>query len=406
MNRAAAALLVAFSIGSGACGIIPQGTASGSPSASITVTPSTETSAGASPSSSTATFDLMAPAGGPPVDTPTITCSGAIGSSDPVALVLLHSGTIVLRDYADAANPRSVCIFAGAPGSVGGVQLIDAHHVLVPRNGSGYLYAVVDLPDVRYHWFQLPSPPNQLPTFLGVSPALDKVAWWSADIPGNADKVHLTTKAGDQVVASLPDPHGGRCGGADDSRPAAFAHSGSHLFVLDNQSPALTSLMVLHGNQTQLLVSPPASQWQVGAQPAMAVWSPRSETLYYRQQGDVWKWSPGSASKRFLRGVAWQYPTFSSDGRYLAYAMPGLDGNHNVYLIDVAHSGSPVMIGNGHRNLPVFLNARQLWYKSEAQGICGPGGNQPLIYDIGDGSEAPSVIDQPFTVWPATSSNF
>lgn len=348
----------------------------------------------------------MPPAGGPPADGPQVTCSGAIGSSDQVAIVLLHTGSIVLRDYADPARPRSVCIFAGTQGSLGGIQLIDAHHVVVPRNEADFLYAVVDLPEVRYHWFQLPHPPNQLPTFLGVSPALDQVAWWSIDLPGSTDKVHLTTKAGDQVVASVPDPHGGRCRGADDSRFAAYTHSVGHLFVLDNEDPALTSLLVVQGTQTQLLVSPPSTQWAVGAQPAMAVWSPISEALYYRQQGDVWKWTPASGAKRFLPGVFWQYPTFSSDGRYLAYAVPRPDGNHNVFLIDVAHSGSPVMIGKGPRNLPVFLNATQVWYKSDAQGTCGPGGNQPLIYDLADGSEASSVIEQPFAVWPATSSNF
>jgi hypothetical protein len=406
MNRAAAALLVAFSLVASACGI-PQGSNVGStPGATTTAPASIRASPSSSPASTTATFDLMAPAGGPPPDGPQITCSGAIGSSDPVAIVLLHNGTAVLRDYANIAQPRSVCIFAGTPSSIGVVQLVDAHHVVVPKDGGDFLYAVVDLPEVRYHWFQLPHPPNQFPTFLAVSPSLDRVAWWSPDLPSNTDKVHLTTKAGDEVVAALPDPHGARCGAADDSRFAAYTNSGSHLFVLDNEAPSQTSLLVVEGDQTKLLVSPPAAQWAPGAEPAMAVWSPNSETLYYRQQGDIWRWNPASGSKRFLPGAKWYYPTISSDGRYLAYAVLRTDGTHNVYLIDVAHSGSPVMIGKGPRNLPVFLNATQLWYKSEGQGICGPGGSQPLIYDLADGSEAASVIDQPIAVWPAASSNF
>jgi hypothetical protein len=349
----------------------------------------------------------LPPAGGPPPDAPQITCSGAIGLTDPVAIVALHSGIVVLRDYADPSRPRSACVFIGGTNSIAGVQLIDANHVVVPRNGPDFLYAVVDLPEVRYHWFQLPHPANELPTFLGVSPALDQVAWWSPDIPGSTDKVHLTTKAGDQVVASLPDPHGGRCGGADDSMFAGYAHPGSHLFVLDNEAPSETSLLVLAGAQAKLTVSPPASQWPVRAQPAMAVWSPTlPDTLYYRQQGDVWTWTAAAGAKRYLLGVPWQYPTMSADGRYLAYALPRADGTHNVYLIDLTHGGSPVMIGKGPRTIPVFLNSTLLWYKSEAQGICGPGGNQPLIYDVTDGTETGSVIDQPYAVWPATSSNF
>jgi hypothetical protein len=312
-----------------------------------------------------------------------------------------------MRDYADPTHPRSACVFIGGTNSVAGVQLIDARHVVVPRIGPDYLYAVVDLPEVSYHWFQLPHPANELPTFLGVSPALDQIAWWSPDIPGNTDKVHLTTKAGDQVVATLPDPHGGRCGGADDSMFAGYAHSGSHLFVLDNEDPAGTSLLVLQGSQTKLLVSPPSPHWPVGAQPAMALWAPNSDTLYYRQQGDVWTWTPTAGAKRYLSGVRWQYPTISADGRYLAYALPRPDGTHSVYLIDLAHGGSPILIGKGPRNVPVFLNSTLLWYKSEGQGICGPGGTNPfLIYDVTDGSEVGSAIDQPYAVWPATSSNF
>src|SRR5207249_4879769 len=53
----------------------------------------------------------------PPAELPTITCSGSIGASDPVALVDLRpiapavSRPLVLRDYADLANPQTVCTF-------------------------------------------------------------------------------------------------------------------------------------------------------------------------------------------------------------------------------------------------------------------------------------------------------
>ena len=83
--------------------------------------------------------------------------------------------------------------------------------------------------------------------------------------------------------------------------------------------------------------------------------------------------------------------------------MVGSDGLHDVYLIDL-QSGSPKKLSA--RNLPVFLNSTQLWYKSESEGNCGPGGNQPLVYDLTDGSESSSVIDQVYAVWPATNSNF
>jgi hypothetical protein len=44
-------------------------------------------------------------------------------------------------------------------------------------------------------------------------------------------------------------------------------------------------------------------------------------------------------------------------------------------------------------------------HKSEGQGVCGSG-DQPLIYNITDGFESPSIIAWVRHVWPATSSNF
>src|SRR5690348_3920841 len=61
----------------------------------------------ASPSlrSTTAVFDLLPPPGGPPAIDLGITCGRPIGATDPVAVVQLHDGTVVLRDYADVAHP-------------------------------------------------------------------------------------------------------------------------------------------------------------------------------------------------------------------------------------------------------------------------------------------------------------
>ena len=69
----------------------------------------------------------------PPAGDPSqITCSGDIGPSDPVAIVSLKgtrrvAGLTVMRDYADPANPRTVCEFR----STEITQLIDARHVVI-----------------------------------------------------------------------------------------------------------------------------------------------------------------------------------------------------------------------------------------------------------------------------------
>lgn len=417
MNRAAALallLLLATACGSSA------GTASHSspstswsPSAeSTTPTPTSSTasstptptgSPAASPTSSSDTPFSVLPSKQPVGFVSTITCSGSIGASDPVAIVQLHSaagtGELVLRDYADPKSPRTACRFHAQV-----AQLIDARHVVIGVNFP--VYAVVDLPEVRYHWFQLPRPPGFGAGLVAVSPGLNEIAWVSNDDKtGGNRKVHLATTSGDQVVANLR-PALGRCGSAEDSKNGAYVHSGSHLYVLDQPILPSNILVVLQGNKQVLSLVPPTAGWSPGAQPAMAVWSPTSQTLFYRQKGDVWQWTPAGGAQRYLPGVNWYYPTITPDGGHLAYAVVRSDGLHNVYLIDLANGGGPKLIGKGARNLPVFLNSSQLWYKSEAKGICGPGTNQPLVYDITNASESTSVIDQVTAVWPATSSNF
>jgi len=312
---------------------------------------------------------------------------------------------MVLRDYADVGHPITSCSFGK---NRFGLQLIDAHHVvlpgasIVPAPGRN-LYAVVDLPQVRTHWFQLP---GEFPNFLAVAPDLGTVAWLSPDLPSNTDQIHLTSHAGDKVVASLPNPHGGRCGSPEDSKQAAYSRSGKQLFILDQPIPNLNSLLVLQGDKVLLRIAPDSGRWPTGAQPAMALWSPTSETLYYRKGADVWDWTSTGGSQNFLPGVSWYYPTISPDGRHLAFAEEGKDYLHTVSMVDLPPASRPIQVGNGNRTLPAFLNARQLWFKSESLGPCGSGGNKPLVYDLSDGSESPSIIDSPISVWPATSSNF
>lgn len=397
MNRIAAMarLLALLAI---ACGS-STGTASHastSRSSSPSAASSTPITGSSTAISSSASFALL-PSQQPADFVSQITCSGSIGASDPVAIVQLHSGDVVLRDYANPLSPQSVCHFAF---SYLFVQLIDARHMVTGRGGK---LAVVDLPSMQYHWFQLP---GQLPQFIAVGPKLDQVSWLEPDQAGGTDKVHIASSAGDHIVASLPNPHGGRCGAFDDSKQGAYTHSGAHAFILDQPHRSLNSLLLLEGETPLLSVVPPSGGWPQGAQPAMAVWSPTSETLLYGQGGDVWKWTAASKSQRYLPGVNWLYPTITPDGNHLAYAVSRADGLHNVYLVDLAHGGRPQIIGKGARNTPAFLSSTYLWFKSESQGICGPGGNQPLIYDLSDSSESSSLIDQVFAVWPATSSNF
>lgn len=335
-----------------------------------------------------------------------VTCTGFIGASDPVAIVQLHgaafTGPVVLRDYANTSQPRTICTFGKAAFQV--VQLIDARHMVI--GGENASYAVVDLPEVQYHWFQLPVSQGLFASLISVSPALDEIAWKVEDPAGTAtDTIHLTTAAGDRVVATLPDTNTGRCGVPDvDSNPGGYTRSGTALFVLDTPLPE-SSLMVLEGATVVLSIVPPAGT-PIASSPLMALWSPTSETLYFEQTGDVWKWTKAAGRTRYLPGVTWTNATISPDGAHLAYAVKRADGLHDVYLVDLAHDGHPVGIGKGANNLPVFLNSTQLWFRPETSepGCTGPVPPGPVIYNIANGTSAPSIIDNVRRVWPATST--
>lgn len=357
------------------------------------------------------------PAPQPPDFVSQVTCTGSIGASDAVAIVQLRGsaeipGDVVLRDYGDPARPRTACSFGRASIE----QLVDSRHVVIAGLGSGagyaYSYALVELPEVRYQWFHIPHVQSSgvFPQFIVVSPGLDQVLWLNRDPErSGVDEVHLTTSTADRVIATLPDTNTGRCGDAEDSKFGAFTRAGTHLFVLDQPFPSTNSLIVVEGETIVLSVLPPTGNWPEGANPAMALWSATSETLYYRQGCDIWRWTVASGSERFLAGVNWLHPTISPDGNHLAYALLRADGLHDVYLVDLAEGGRPRLIGNGARKLPVFLNSTQLWFRSEGedQGICGGlTGDRPLIYELSDGSESRSIIDWVRAVWPATSSNF
>jgi hypothetical protein len=337
---------------------------------------------------------------------PGISCSGSIGASDPVAVVQLHeaqpTGELVLRDYANPSSPRTACTLGNVPV----VQIIDSRHVVIAHAA----WAVVDLPEARFHWFQLPRVADSTTEFLAVSPRRDQVVWLKYRIDSTTSmatsrEIHVTTAVGDRVIASLPDEPVGFCGAPPDySKRAAHSASGAHLFLLDHPRTlqglnSASSLRVFDGDTAVLSLVPPSGGWAAGEHPAMAVWSPTSETLYYRQGGDVWEWTPSGGSSVFLPGVKWFYPTITPDGRDLAYQ----DSDQFVYVMDLAAGGDPQRIGEA-REKPVFLNNTQLWYTTPNIHGCATGDQEPVIYDIVDGAEFPSVIDWVLEVWPGTSA--
>ena len=141
------------------------------------------------------------------------------------------------------------------------------------------------------------------------------------------------------------------------------------MYALDVPMPNTPSLWGFHGLERVFMFRPPGGSWPDAAHPAMPVWSPTDEVLYYRRDGSVWMWTLAGGEQLFLDDVAWQFPTISPDGRYLAYVAPQDDGSHDAFLIDLQEGASPELIGE-QRTMPVFLTATQLWLKSEHGAGC------------------------------------
>jgi hypothetical protein len=322
-----------------------------------------------------------------------IACTGSIAAAGPVAIVRQRtadagSDEVVLYDYSSGGNPRIACSFGGHVI----VQLIDPRHIVIVQQSA----AVVELPEVRFHWFESGR----------VAPTLDEVAWSHPDVSSRTVEVHVTTSADDHVVTSVPNDLLDRCGPGS---KLDFSRSGAHFFLLDRSAAELISLTVVAGVTTVLSVVPPGGGWAKDGEPGVAVWSPTSETLFYRQAGDVWEWTPDGGSQRFLPGVSWVSATVSADGTHLAYSVARPDGLHDVYLVTLNSDADPKLITSSGRSGPAFLTATQLWYRvdGESSGGCGgTSGELALIYDVSNGSETPSSIDEVIAAWPATSSDF
>jgi hypothetical protein len=310
-------------------------------------------------------------------------------------------GETVLRNYADIANPTTVCTGVGW-----WTRLLDARHVWTYggcEEGGDCAFAVVDLPEARYNWYRMPTNEERGGTVAAMAADLQTMAWSRYDDEGGRE-LHVADAGGDHLVFRFPSLDG-RCGTPFDSNIAAFSRSGDYLYVLDQSFPQWNTLVVVGGHEVLFSVEPPADGWGAGDFPLMALWSPVSDTLYYRKGSNVYEWTPEGGRRRVLAGVPWLYPTMTPDGRHLVYAIETADGNHDIYLATMPDLEGATRIAR-NRNHPVFLNNRQLWYRSETGGGCAGGETpRPLVYNIRSGDEAASVIVSVEGIWPGTSSN-
>jgi hypothetical protein len=386
-----------------------QGTAAASSRLTPSVTPS------AAPSAAAPTTPITPPAEALgtiaeilAVDEPSgavmpITCDGNIDASASVAIVWVQTGDAdelqapVLRDYSDVTRPRTACTFGR--GDYWIHSLVDARHIVI--GGPNQAYAIVDLPAVRYHWFDLPASDDAwYSTLNAVAPDLRSATWTRNATDGSlARQILMTDVAGDHLLSDLPALEGGRCGSPLDSSSGAYARSGGAYYVLDQLIPQVNVLVAGRGTDAELTLYPPEAGWDDASMPLMALWAPTADELYYRVGSDVMRWRPGSDPELFLANTPWSHPSFTPDGRYLAYAT-----DEGVYLMDLSGDSAPELI-RAAASVPVFLNSTQLWYRASDEGGCITDETHPYVYDTVDDVELPSIIDNVLAIWPGTSSN-
>jgi hypothetical protein len=339
----------------------------------------------------------------------TIECSGSIADDDSVALVALTRTNpdapevFVLRRSTAGQPPETICTFSE---DIYGATLLDARHVVIQdvRAEGRQLYAVVDIPYVRYRWFEVPAGTGWGGELLAVGPNLDQVLWNDVHAGGkDVDEIHLATADDDAVLATVPDPNEGRCGQPTDSSTGRYARTGPEAYVLAQPIDRWQSLLVIDGPSVGTLASPPAAGWKAGTAPQMALWSPVQEELFWSQGGAVWRWTPDMGKKEMLDGVTWFSPTFSADGRYLAFTTEPESGTGDIYLWDLRAAGGPRTVAAG--GAPRFLDGTHLWYLTgEVMGDCTGGPQTPTIYDVTTGSTTDSDVQAVLSAWPATSA--
>lgn len=212
-------------------------------------------------------------------------------------------------------------------------------------------------------------------------------------------ELHLVTGGNDRLVSSMPPIFGG-C----ESQSCAFRMDLRFTYSPDGKYISLTQSLGgpnfrLWSSEGKLLKSNPD-----GSSYSMSVWSGGS--LYFVDGNGVWVWRDGVTTP-FLSGVRWIRPKGSPDGSHIVYAASDSAGTTHVYVVDTATSSIREI--KKFRREPVFLTSRYIWYQGERACVAADHCDNSLpvtwngtdyIFDLQDGTEATSIIDEVYDVWP------
>ena len=318
-----------------------------------------------------------------------ITCTGDVGSSDPVAVVTIAGRAgVFLRDYADSASPQNFCSFGSG---IAVSEILDPHHVVI----TSPVQAVVELPSGQAFELGIGG------KLVAVAPDLSQVLWTSRSRPST---LHDSWDSGNVEVQTYP-AAGKPCGDADTaSRSGAFSRDAHFGYASWDQGPTAPTYLNAVGNRAPVFaLVPPSGGWGPQGGPRMAVWSPVSDQLYYQQQGNVWRWTPAAGASQLKSGLKWIDPAISPDGKRIAYAVRESNGVSVVHVMDAATGADQGTVSADGRKRPFFLTNDLIWLKNDEKG-CSVGKQSTFVYDLRDQTETQSSLDRVWATWPSTSA--
>jgi len=333
------------------------------------------------------------------VTSPNPTSSAVPAPTASLALVTLRGGDhMVFRDLSDIGHPRTVATLGMSPPQpqfvsatevayldpdvIGDFATNPANLMRAPLSGSPKTLVVSAGHGIFLYAF---APDGRTAAYLTIT--------------NDGSELHLVTGGNDRLVSSMPSILGGcetpSCAFGIDFR---FMYSPDGRFISLSQSVGGPNFRVWTSDGKLLKSNPEGSSY------SMTAWS--GSSLYFVDANGVEVWHDGLAAA-FLPGVRWLRPRASPGGSQIVYAASDSAGSTHVYVVNTATKS--VREIKKSRREPVFLTSRYLWYQGEracnAADLCDESlpvtaSGTTYIYDLQEGTEATSIIEQVHDVWP------
>ncbi len=180
-----------------------------------------------------------------------------------------------------------------------------------------------------------------------------------------------------------------------------FSPSGRYLF--DINVPALT-LQVFDVTTGSLVWAAPHGSVLNFNYPAMGAWRSRGNQLYFRDGTGVRTWEPPTSVKLAYSGLLWYDPSFSPDGRLVAYTVRDLPSAKPQVELRHLESGKVTVLPAASRSHPMFLSSSVIWYQEEAPGSGLPPSvptRRTMAFDFETNQETLlPLASLPSDVWP------